>query len=61
MSSKRDRTDGPSPLDQFLSGGEIDPEELGEPPLANATDPLLDRERIHIDQDGDETEDADEE
>lgn len=54
MSNKRDYTGGSSPLGRFLSGSEIDPEELGEPPLANATDPLLDRERIHIERDGDE-------
>ena len=51
MSSKSNSTDEPSPLERFLSGGRIDPEELGEPPLANAEDSLLDRERIHVEAD----------
>lgn len=54
MSSQRDSTDGSSPLERFLSGGRIDPDELGEPPLANEEDSLLDRERIHVEPDTDE-------
>lgn len=56
MSSKSNSNDGESPLERFLSGGQIDPEELGEPPLANTKDPLLDRERIHVEPDPDEDE-----
>jgi len=54
MSSQRDSTDGSSALERFLSGGRIDPENLGEPPLANTEDSLLDRERIHVEPDTDE-------
>lgn len=54
MSSQRDSTDGSSALERFLSGGRIDPEDLGEPPLANKEDSLLDRERIHVEPDTDE-------
>jgi hypothetical protein len=48
MSSHRESNDGSSPLERFLSGGRIDPDELGEPPLADTEDSLLDRERIHV-------------
>ena len=54
MSSQRESNDGSSPLERFLSGGRIDPDELGEPPLANTEDSLLDRERIHVEPDTDE-------
>lgn len=43
--------DDRSPLERFLSGGAIDPEDLGEPPLADSKDSLLDRERIHVETD----------
>lgn len=54
MSSHSDSSDGPSALERFLSGGRIDPEDLGEPPLANTTDSLLDHERIHVEPNTDE-------
>lgn len=54
MSSKSNSNDGSSPLERFLSGGRIDPEELGKPPLANTEDSLLDRERIHVENEADE-------
>lgn len=54
MSSQSEPTDGSTPLERFLSGGRIDPDELGEPPLASTEDSLLDRERIHVEPDTDE-------
>lgn len=54
MPSQRDSTDRSSPLERFLSGGRIDPTDLGEPPLANTEDSLLDRKRIHVEPDTDE-------
>lgn len=54
MPSQSDPDDGSSPLAKFLSGGRIDPETLGEPPLANREDSLLDRERIHVETDTNE-------
>lgn len=47
-----------TPLEAFLSGSPIDRDELGDPPLANTKDPLLDRERIHL-QPIDETDGTD--
>jgi hypothetical protein len=43
----KDDTDQ-NPLEAFLSGSPINRDELGDPPLANTKDPLLDRERIHL-------------
>jgi hypothetical protein len=42
-----DNTDS-TPLEAFLSGSPINRDELGDPPLANTTDSLLDRDRIHL-------------
>lgn len=36
---------------KFLEGDSEEFEELGEPPLANRRDPLLDGDRIHLDRD----------
>jgi hypothetical protein len=55
MSSQCDSTDGSSALERFLSSGCIDPDKLGEPSLGNGEDSLLDRERIHVESDTDES------
>lgn len=46
-----DNDDGTDPLEAFLSGPALDPEELGEPPLRDGEDPLLTRERVTLDGD----------
>lgn len=50
MTNQREPNDESSPLERFLSGGCIDPDDLGEPPLANKDDSFLDRDRIHIER-----------
>ena len=37
------------PIASFLESARIDIDDLGEPPLADTEDPLLDRDRIHLD------------
>jgi hypothetical protein len=56
MATKGNEDQDLTPLEEFLARNKIDREELGEPPLANSQDPLLDRERIHLEID-DEAED----
>lgn len=48
MTNQREPNDESSLLERFLSGGRIDPDDLGEPPLANKDDSFLDRDRIHV-------------
>jgi hypothetical protein len=43
----KDNTDY-TPLEAFLNGSPINRDELGDPPLANTEDSLLDRDRIHL-------------
>lgn len=56
MATKGNENQDSTLLEEFLARNKIDREGLGEPPLANSQDPLLDRERVHLEID-DETED----
>lgn len=51
MATKGNEDQDSTLLEEFLARNKIDREELGEPPLANSQDPLLDRERIHLEID----------
>lgn len=56
MATKGDENQDSTLLEEFLARNKIDREELGEPPLADSRDPLLDRDRVHLEID-DEAED----
>jgi hypothetical protein len=45
------RSDGGA-IESFLDSASIELDALGEPPLADTEDPLLDRDRISLDRDG---------
>jgi hypothetical protein len=46
-----DEEDRASPLESFLSGPTLDPENLGDPPLQDGEDPLLTRDRVELESD----------
>lgn len=56
MATERDAGEGP--LATYFENTHITISDRGEPPMAHAADPLLDRERIHLDEDEETGEDG---